>query len=206
MVYIYILQLENDKYYIGRTENPAIRLDAHFNSNGAAWTKKYKPKNVIQPIPDCDNFDEDKYTIQYMEKYGINNVRGGSFCEFVLSKQNIATIEQMIKNVTDSCYKCGNKGHYAKECNKKPDENCNCITSYISTHKKINCALNKMFAFFNDNKNTNVPNKNTVVPENEEPKKIFTCYRCGRTGHIYKSCYAYKHINGTVLQNKNSNK
>lgn len=38
MVFIYILQLESNKYYIGKTNNPDIRLDSHFNSNGSEWT------------------------------------------------------------------------------------------------------------------------------------------------------------------------
>lgn len=79
MVYIYVLELVDNKYYVGKTDNPQFRLESHFNSNGAAWTKKYKPINIIELIPNCDDYDEDKYTLKYMEKYGINNVRGGSF-------------------------------------------------------------------------------------------------------------------------------
>ena len=73
MVFIYVLELENNKYYIGKTDNPQFRLESHFNSNGAAWTKKYKPINIIELIPNCDDYDEDKYTLKYMEKYGIDN-------------------------------------------------------------------------------------------------------------------------------------
>ena len=40
MVNIYILQLEDNKYYIGKTTQPEIRLESHFNSNGSSWTKK----------------------------------------------------------------------------------------------------------------------------------------------------------------------
>ena len=34
MVYIYILQLQQNKYYVGKTVNPNFRLEQHFNSNG----------------------------------------------------------------------------------------------------------------------------------------------------------------------------
>ncbi len=116
MIYIYVLQLKYKKYYIGKTNNPNFRLKQHFNSNGSAWTKKYKPINIIEVIPNCDLFDEDKYTIKYMAKYGINNVRGGSFCELKLSPNNISTIQKMITSSNDKCYKCHRKGHYEKNC------------------------------------------------------------------------------------------
>jgi predicted GIY-YIG superfamily endonuclease len=92
MVFIYILQLENKKYYVGKTSNPDFRLEQHFNSFGSQWTKKYKPQKVIEIISNCDNFDEDKYTLKFMEKYGINNVRGGTFCELKLNRDNIEII------------------------------------------------------------------------------------------------------------------
>ena len=47
MVYIYILKLKSNKYYIGKTFNPKFRLDSHFNTNGSTWTKKYKPINMV---------------------------------------------------------------------------------------------------------------------------------------------------------------
>lgn len=34
-LYIYILQLEKGKYYVGKTKEPNFRLDAHFNGNGS---------------------------------------------------------------------------------------------------------------------------------------------------------------------------
>ena len=70
MVYIYVLQLENNKYYIGKTKEPNFRINNHFNANGSSWTRKYKPLKVLKIIPDCDDFDEDKYVKIYMKKYG----------------------------------------------------------------------------------------------------------------------------------------
>ena len=68
MVYIYVLKLEKGKYYVGKTNNPYFRLESHFNSNGSAWTQKYKPIKILKIIDNCDDYDEDKYTRKYMDK------------------------------------------------------------------------------------------------------------------------------------------
>jgi len=138
MVFIYVLELENNKYYIGKTNNPKFRLESHFNSNGSWWTKKYKPLNVIELLPDCDSFDEDKYTIKYMVKYGIENVRGGSFCKIKLSNENIITLNQIINSVSDKCYICNNYNHFAKDCNLQFEKYCDanfakyCDSNFVS--------------------------------------------------------------------------
>ena len=136
MVYIYILKLKNNKYYIGKTNNPNFRLKNHFNSNGSVWTKKYKPIKVIDIIENCDNFDEDKYTKIYMDKYGIENVRGGSFCQLELSKESINTIKREIKGANDRCYKCGESGHFANECNSSSED---LEEAFLDSNKKMVC-------------------------------------------------------------------
>ena len=122
MVYIYVLKLIKGKYYVGKTSNPRFRLDNHFNKNGSEWTRVYKPINIHQIIPECDDYDEDKYTIKTMEKYGINNVRGGSFCQTKLSSENKKTLERMINGSSNACYKCGEKGHFANKCSYESEE------------------------------------------------------------------------------------
>jgi|TARA_B110000483_G_scaffold160351_1_gene190171 hypothetical protein len=119
MVFIYVLQCNGGKYYVGKTDNPKFRLDSHFKNGGCAWTKKYKPCQIIGLFPDCDNFDEDKYTLKYMSKYCINDVRGGSFCQVNLSMENKKTIERMISSSNDCCHFCGEKGHFIGNCDEK---------------------------------------------------------------------------------------
>ena len=210
MVCIYILQLEKEKYYIGKTTNPSFRLDQHFNSDGSNWTKKYKPLSVIDVVPNCDNYDEDKYTIQFMEKYGINNVRGGSFCEIKLSDTNISTLNQMIRGVTDKCYICGRNDHFANDCKnvivkkEKPitNEGCDCPSSFFFPHRKKKCALNKVLISLLDDENDNIDKlliKDEVIQVKKE-KNNGSCFRCGRHGHYISSCYALTHINGNSLK------
>jgi len=183
MVYIYILQLEQNKYYIGKTANPEFRLDCHFHGNGSAWTKLYKPIKMVELISDCDDYDEDKYTRMYMDKYGIDNVRGGSFVQIKLDKSTIEYLMQLNIGTHDKCFSCGENGHYAKNCKSKwfeqepKDEARDCITSYFSKHRRSKCLLNIIECLV------------------KEP----VCFRCGREGHYSSACYAKKHINGYLI-------
>jgi hypothetical protein len=115
-MFIYILELQENKFYVGKTNNPNFRLNRHFNSNGSVWTKKYKPIKVKDLINNCGDFDEQKYTLRCMKDYGIDNVRGGPWCEININKYKLE-IEKYINSDTDKCYNCGKIGHYVMDCN-----------------------------------------------------------------------------------------
>ena len=116
MVHIYILQLENNKYYIGKTNNPSFRVNDHFTCNGSAWTSIHKPIKVLDLIPNCDDYDEDKYTQMYMDKHGINNVRGGSFVSITLNQTEMNMLQKKNNGTNDKCFKCGIPGHFVSNC------------------------------------------------------------------------------------------
>lgn len=73
----YILELEDNCWYVGNTNNLSTRLSQHFTSvGGSHWTSKHTPLRVHQIVyPSCKH-NELLYTLAYMDKYHTKNVRG----------------------------------------------------------------------------------------------------------------------------------
>lgn len=190
MIYIYVIKLENDKYYIGKTNNLNKRFQQHVNGYGSEWTKKYKPIEIIEIIQDCDDFDENKYTKIYMNKYGIDNVRGGSYTSLFLSKEQIKFLENEITGTTDKCYYCNNSGHFIKDCSLKSQSYNNSEQeNYVYIEHKSNNIYDMFFGVIKSISN--------IVSEFTSKKNV--CYRCGRNTHFIKNCYAKTNINGDIL-------
>ena len=115
---IYILKLVNNKWYIGKSKNVKKRFKTHKNGYGAQWTKLYKPIKIEKVINTNCNYDEDKQTKKMMAKYGIDNVRGGSYSKINLCDNTKFFINKEIQTAEDRCFICGESGHFASNCEK----------------------------------------------------------------------------------------
>ena len=113
---IYILKCRQRKWYVGKTQNVRGRVLQHFGSNGSAWTREYPPTKVHERHRNCTARDEDKYTKEMMDKYGIDNVRGGSYCQIELDEHQRETLMREEIATHDRCLTCGRFGHFAAQC------------------------------------------------------------------------------------------
>ena len=76
----YVLKLEDNKWYIGKSMSLKKRLKQHWSGKGARWTAKHKPVELVQLYAG----DVEKEKTQYaMAKYGKENVRGYGFTKSV---------------------------------------------------------------------------------------------------------------------------
>jgi len=154
-----------------------------------------------------------------MTKFGIDNVRGGSFCQLNLSNEDKITIQKMISGSTDLCYKCGKSGHYINECNEilvdteQNDQNlCNELCCWILScffpqyeeqENNDQQPLNQSIKLEN-NYNCQYCNKSFDTKKRATYHENFyckvkiqneKCYKCDRLGHYSKNCYTSTSLN-----------
>ena len=134
MVNIYVLELQGNKYYVGKTNHTFQRFEQHKSGSGAKWTQKHKVKDLFAFHKDMKDTDENKITIQMMKKYGVRNVRGGSWTKVNMTEAEINRLEKRIsargkrpgkssstKKTTRrkkkiSCTRCGRTSHTVEKC------------------------------------------------------------------------------------------
>ena len=189
---IYVLRLEGGRYYIGKSDNIMNRYQQHLNGSGSAWTRKYKPISLEKTIENVSSFEEDKITKEYMSKYGIDKVRGGSYVEVELSEFHTEALKMEIWGAKDLCTQCGRKGHWVKDCYAKKDVNGNDIYE----EEEVVWVCNYCEKEFEDE---NDCEKHEKYCKSKSNKKKNACYRCGRSGHYSDNCYAKTDKDGYQL-------
>jgi predicted GIY-YIG superfamily endonuclease len=121
MEQLYVLKLEGDRYYVGKSSDVAKRVKEHATGNGAGYTKLYKPTQVLEVRPMKSPQDENNLTREYMTKYGVNNVRGGSYSQIALAPEVKRVLSLEIRGNTDTCFTCGKRGHFTSSCRKRDE-------------------------------------------------------------------------------------
>jgi len=192
---IYILRLEVGKYYVGKTDNVMQRYSDHARGVGAAWTRKYKPIEVLKVIENASPFDEDRYVKEYMKQYGINNVRGGAYVTDKLDEVQEEALRREIWGATDCCTRCGRKGHFVKDCYAGTDVDGNEFEEDSDSDSEDVWECDKCGDEFSDEEEC-VRHMRKCKPKPKASKKTGACYRCGRAGHYSPECYASTHKNG----------
>jgi predicted GIY-YIG superfamily endonuclease len=97
--YIYVLHLIEDRYYVGRTGNILRRIEEHFTLGGSIYTKQFKPIKVIEVTEELTPEDERIKTIEIMEKYGWEKVRGACWCSLKIKKPNFEKNKKAKKRI-----------------------------------------------------------------------------------------------------------
>lgn len=122
LVYVYIIQLKNNKFYVIKSNKLLESLDIDSQEfNNIEWLY-YNPIINLQKLSEIRIFEtdinEDDIVLELMQKYGINNIRGGTFKTLNISVGNTFDIINKLKKELNKCYLCG-QNHLIIDCKLK---------------------------------------------------------------------------------------
>jgi hypothetical protein len=116
---IYVLRLAKGFWYVGKTRLSILeRLAQHLEGGdeASAWTRLHEPLAVEDHRIQTSIHDEDNTVLDYMHRYGITRVRGGTYSHVDLSSADVVAITKHIDTLANRCYKCHQPGHFATKC------------------------------------------------------------------------------------------
>lgn len=109
---IYVLELEDKRFFVHsilsnnglypRQQSQFDSISSNINevlrtcSSLYDYVNKYRPIQIVETIYSADPLQIDRFVLSYMIKYGIENVRGGSYSELVLPDYMAKSAETQI--------------------------------------------------------------------------------------------------------------
>ena len=131
---VYILELENNRVYVGTSKDVSNRLKQHSAGSGSAFTRAFKPTGRQLPrlgnvSGDGDAAERDE-TLRYMMLRGIPAVRGWKYSRVDMPEAEFDDAEANIRELYDLCRRCGFPGHFVSNCRMAADRwgnPCKCV-------------------------------------------------------------------------------
>ena len=175
MYQVYILKLEENKYFIGYTRTVRnLNEQIEKMGNEIEWMIKYPFIKILKIYNNCDKFDVDKYTKKYMEVYGIENVRGGIYYNVELGEKVIEQIKKEFE--VESLY---NKEIEEEEVEEDKDYIEDSFDKIENEFEIINkcarCGSDKHYSY-------------QCFNEFDEEYLVKRCKRCKEYGHLKNEC------------------
>ena len=123
---VYVLKLDNGKYYVGQSEfSVRDRIEEHKNRGPrcAYFVKKnttsssdityLRPKSYIPD--DLERWEEEE-TLHAMLSFGFENVRGYVWARLEHTLDDYKMLKRTLGGRLKCCYECGFKGHMVTKC------------------------------------------------------------------------------------------
>lgn len=172
---LYVLRLQDDCWYVGTTNDLQRRVSDHSRGQGAAWTKAHPVIKLYESMPCPDPLLEDYKTKEYMRRYGMDKVRGGTYCQIRLNEQQVEALTQEFRMADGQCLNCGGD-HYIHACPEPKSK------GKGRAHNGQRVA------------------KTASPAKKSDPSDRALCIRCGRNNHTVDTCYANTRRDGTPLR------
>ena len=120
---VYVLELDDGRYYVGKSHCVAGRLRQHAEGAGAACAKGYR-RRVPPLTPRADDFEawERAETLARMRRHGVGRVRGWMYTAPEMSEAQRDHAYQQVCERFDLCRRCGREGHFAADCGAGPGQ------------------------------------------------------------------------------------
>ena len=154
----YALRLENDKYYVGESDNLNFTLCEHMRGEKSPWTKTCHFLSVDKVfIKSGEETELNTVVRNYMIKYGVDNVRGGIYEGERLPVEVLEALKLEIPP-PKICTRCGRNSHNTDDC----------FAQRTLSGERLPAV--------------------DLGPVKQAFLKTITCFRCGRKGHYAPDC------------------
>ena len=208
---IYVIELNGGFYYVGRYNIAQLKIGI-----GPNWTKIYLPVSVIEEkfkYGEDEDDIENKLVYKYMEKYGINKVRGGSYNSTNLSEYQINCLNNILKKNETSYTSTQHHSHHSHHSIFVRDDDFTTVKydspkkSYFSNtimgdktvsssaHICTYCEMMYADESILKKHEENCVDKYFLKSKND----VKMCERCGRNTHTTQYCKAKTDIHGYPL-------
>ena len=223
---IYVLQLENDCWYVGKTSNLAARITQHAAGEGSAWTRLHRPlrgvpAHRIESVTREDAEGRETYvTARLMIEKGVNRVRGAMFCETrPFGPADLDNLARTIGHALNLAYKdvaelispdlqAKNMSPAARQFGMSKPPTCVATPRPLPAARHIGMSKPPPCVAAPPRPPPVVARRPHIGMSKKPPTTCVAaptkpsrsgCCRCGRRSHEAKDCFARTHVSGAEI-------